>query len=454
MNLSYYYRVILSLILEKKLYTTFATRTLFIYSSIVYNGIGYIVNVPHSDNYISDIFFEIEDHYINYYIEHVHILALSLLNTTFNSKTLLDFITLKANSLLTDDLYNEFKSSYVSELETIEKELYEYYNQREEDGWKDSNEQVFIQNYKNRIKLNLESDTENLSELSNVKKWTLIENKIMIGSKWGNVQNILSNQIVDSIENYLSGEYAKINVLEESNRLISFINNIDEETKISIKFFDELVGKISISGILNYFLISYFEHNQINIYEQIKLLNLLNSALFQASIIIYKTKYTFMDPNPIQIIRNLKEKYNYVPYSFESNLNFIDDNCCPSFISKDLTLLSVGINIFKNFLGNNIQCLNIILYGYELNELSSFYLGDYSNLKFNLSNVVIPIQNLIQKEKIQKDNVNLFFETWDDLMDYFIKIRLIGGIENTYSNKLGIIIGNEISIYITDLLYK
>lgn len=441
MNITNYYRAILQLIVEKKLYTTFSTRTLFIYSSIVYNGLSYIFTLKNTDGFLPSLFFELEQQYFIYYIEHILILALSLLNATFNSRVLFDFINLQANMLLNIDKYTDFKNIYESELQTIEKELYEYYNIRDEDGWKNSNEQIITQNYKHNIKLNEEINFDSFDQ----KSWILIENQFMTGSKWGDVKNLVSNKVMDLIEEFAKNQYAKINLIDETNRFIDLHKNISEEKKIIITFFDELTEKITISGILNFFLLSYFENNQIDIIDQIKFLHILNTGLFVSSIIIYKIKYTILDPYPIQIIRQ-----HFIP-DFIPYTKYTDDLCTPPFISKDVGLVTIGSEILKSIIGSDIENLNILLNGYDLIEISSFYNQDYNNLKINLSNIIIPIYDIQMKQRLGSDNLELYIKNWDELIDYICMIRYLGGIESSYSNKYGVIIGKEITNFIFEL---
>ena len=62
------FKTILKLIKEKELITTFASRTLFIYSSIIYNSYGYIDNISNTDNYKNMITIELEQEEIDYYL--------------------------------------------------------------------------------------------------------------------------------------------------------------------------------------------------------------------------------------------------------------------------------------------------------------------------------------------------------------------------------------------------
>lgn len=441
MNITNYYRVLLQLILEKKLYTTFSTRTLFMFSSIIYNGLSYVFTLKNTDGYIPSFFLEIDQQYFINYVEHIHMLGISLLNTTFNSKILFDFINLQASILLHNDKYKDFKNMYESELQTIENEIYDYYITRDEDGWRDSNEQIITPNYKHNIKLNEELNLN----LGDSKSWTLIENQFMTGSKWGDIKNLISHKVVELIEEFAKNQYTSINFIQETNRFIDSIKNISEEKKIIIKFFDELTEKITVSGILNFFLLSYFENNQVELVDQIKFLHILNTGLFVSSIIIYKIKYTILDPYPIQIIRQ-----NFIP-DFIPETTYTDDLCTPPFISKDVGLISIGSEILKSIIGNDIENLNILLNGYDLIEISSFYNQDFNNLKINLSNIIIPINNTQLKQELSLDHLELPIKNWDELIEYIWMIRYLGGIESSYSNNYGIIIGKEITNYIFEL---
>lgn len=444
MEFSMFLRIIIQLIIEKKLYTTFATRTLFIYSSIVYNSLGYILSIKSTDGYIPSFMFELEPENIIYYQTHISILGLSLLNTTFNSKTLFDSISTFAELILTDEKYMDFKNKYQEKLLIIEKELYEYYNLRDEDGWKDSNEQILIPNYKFTLKINGEQDLTNIDQHS----WILTENQIMIGSGWKKINGLLNEKVTGLIHSFILNEYSSIDKISETDRFIKSLENITEEKKIIIDFFDELLKNLTASGILNYFIISYFENNIIDSIDQIKFFHILNCGLFQSSIIIFDAKYTILDPCPIQYVR-LNFNKSFIPLTSGS-----EDSSCPSFISKDLGLISTGVNILKEIIGNNIQHLNIVLNGFELSEISSYYKQENSDLKINLASIIIPISNDFSKQLIGSNSIPIEINTWDDVIEYIWMIRYLGGVDSSYSNNYGVIVGKETSNFILEMFYK
>ncbi len=444
MEFTIFLKIVLYLIIEKKLYTTFATRTLFIYSSIIYNSLGYIMSIKSTDGYIPSFIFEIEPENIIYYHTHISILGLSLLNTTFNSKILFDSITSFAEHILTDDKYVDFKDKYQEELGIIEKELYEYYNSRDEDGWKDSNEQILIPNYKFNIKINAEQDLSNINQNS----WVLMENQIMIGGGWKNVNGLLNEKVIALVDSFILNEYSKIDKVSETNRYIKLLNDISEEKKVIIEFFDELLRNLTVSGVLNYFLISYYENNLVSQIDQIKFFHILNCGLFQSSIIIYNAKYTILDPCPIQLVRQNFNK-NFIPLTSIS-----EDSSCPSFISKDTGLISTGSVILKDIIGDNIQDLNIKMDSLELSEISTYFKQENPNLKINLASIIIPITNDLTKQIIGTDNIPLEINSWDDIIEYIWMIRYLGGIDSSYSNNYGVIIGKEIANLVLEMFYK
>ncbi len=444
MEFTMFLRIVLYLIIEKKLYTTFATRTLFMYSSIIYNSLGYIMSIKSTDGFNPSFIFELEPENIIYYHIHIFILGLSLLNTTFNSKILFDSISSFAENILIDNKYVDFKDKYQEELSKIEKELYEYYNLRDEDGWKDSNEQILIPNYKFSLKINDEQDLSNINQNS----WILMENQIMIGSGWKNINGLLNEKVTELINSFILNEYKNIDKVTETNRYLKSINDISEEKKVIINFFDELLSNLTASGVLNYFLISYYENNLVPQIDQIKFFHILNCGLFQSSIVIYNTKYTILDPCPIQFVRQNFDK-NFIPITSIS-----EDSSCPSFISKDIGLISTGSNILKDIIGDNVQDLNIIMNSFELLEISSYFKQENPSLKINLASLIIPILNDQTKQIIGSNNIPLEISSWDDIIEYIWMIRYLGGVDSSYSNNYGVIIGKEIANLILEMFYK
>ncbi len=454
MKITDYYKTVLNLIIEKGLGPTFAARTLFMYSSIIYNGYGYIENIKSSDNFKHMLNLELDDKEKIYYLKHICLLGLSLLNSTFNSKVLYEFITEESNILLGDDEYNEFKDKYNEEIVQIEHELNEYYNLRDQDGWKESNEQIELPNGKFEIKPNEEQDFTKID----ITKWSPLSGYKMLGAKWGNVKGLICKKINEQIENYIINENSKIDFKKEYLEVMEFSKNLNDNQKMQAEFWAGIGGSVTPPGFFNFFLICYCENNKIDYHEQILFFHILNSGLFQTSIIVWSTKYKMLEARPIQVIRGLNLDENIKYYFGETNTNMwlpYQENRlltppfpdCPSGHS---TFSSTAASILSVLIGNNIQELNISMPGQELNMLSPIFPKDY-DINCNLANIIIPMDCSKIQKNVPSKPINITFKSWDELAESAGISRIYGGIHHQSSNQIGLNVGKEIGRIILEM---
>jgi hypothetical protein len=456
MKITNYYKTILNLIIEKSLGPTFAARTLFIYSSILYNGYGYIETIKNTDNFnnVTKLELELEDKEKYYYISHIGLLGISLLNSTFNSKTLYEFIVEQSDILLGDKDYIAFKDKFSKEIVQIENELNQYYILREQDGWKDSNEQISLPNGKFEVIPNEEQDFSKID----IAKWCPLQGQKMLGAKWGHVKGLIPQKIFEQLENCVIIENSKIDFTKEYLDVLELSKNLTDEQKMLAEFWAGIGGSITPPGFFNYFLICYCENNKIDYYQQILFLHMLNCGLFQASIIIWSTKYKMLEARPIQVIRGLN-MYEEIDYYFgESNTNlwlpyqekrlitppFPD---CPSGHS---TFSSTAATILTSLLGSNLEDLNIIMPGQELYKLSPIFPRDY-DVNCNLTNIKIPMNCSKIQQNIPTTPINMIFKNWEELAQSAGVSRLYGGIHHKSSNKIGLDLGKEIGKLIVEM---
>jgi hypothetical protein len=153
-----------------------------------------------------------------------------------------------------------------------------------------------------------------------------------------------------------------------------------------------------------------------------------------------------LDPYPIQIIRQNFSK-DFIPFT-----NYSHDLVCPPFISRDVGIISTGTEILKELIGNDLSNINIIFYGHELKNISSFYNHENSNIINNLPSIIIPINDNNLKQQINAEDIEIHINNWDDLLEYIWMIRFYGGIDSSYSCEYALIVGKEISKFVMDLL--
>lgn len=459
LNIPDYFLTILKLINEKKLISIFAIRVLFIYSSILYNGYGYIGQIKNSDDYRCVLGLNLDENEIDLYLEHICLFGLSLLNETFNSKELYDKIVKINDELIINESYTDFKEKYTDQLAQIEIEIYDYYILRDSDSWRDANEQISITNYNNKINL----IGETLWEKINLNKWTLNQDQIIIGGNWGKLKGLIDKNILDQIENSFITEYNEVDLVYEHNNILDSSIKYSINELIESEFWLDIVNNFTISGFYNYLLINYFKNNLIDVISQIKIFHILNSSFFQTSIIVWKIKYDIEDPRPLQIIRGsqLSLPLNY--YFGESNsdswlpfINFdIELPSCPDFPSDISAISSTGSFILSLFLSENINNLDIkINLEFLNNKLDNQDNQDNQyNQELNLELLKIPkkyskiIKNNPLNDIIIKNN------TWDDLAKNISNSVVVSGLSTNFSSmngyKIGIEIGKVIYEYFT-----
>jgi hypothetical protein len=445
------FKTILKLIKEKELITTFASRTLFIYSSIIYNSCGYINNISNTDNYKNMLTLELEKEEIDYYFKHICLFGLSLLNETFNSKEVYDYIVKSSDILLADIEYTNFKEKYVNEINQIEIDLNDYYYSRDLDGWHDSNEQIQLTNKKTKI--DLEKDT--LWEQIYLSKWTPINKQKIIGANWGKVHNLLEKDLIlqiDQIEKNVLEEYSKIDLEKEHKFILDNSLNLSEESKIFSEFWFGIQDNITIGGFYNYLLICYLENNYLDTLTQIKLLHILNLGIFQLTISIWKLKFKIEDPSPLQVIRGsgLSLDINYyhgesntdfwLPYknfNLNSNTNISSEPDYPSDIAG---ISSIGSFILEMFLPEDFVNLNIIIPKDDIEFISDMIC---TNSDTNLNFIDWKIKKLSSKitSNSPTNDIVLNIKNWKDLAKIIGYSPVNTGVSTIFSINSGYNLG-------------
>ncbi len=444
MNITIYIKAILKLIIEKELVNTFSTRTLFIYSSILYNGYGYIGNISNTDGYknMISIHFE-EEQDIEYYIHHISLFGLSLLNTTYNSKEIYDVIVEQSDILLEDSKYTEFKDKYSKEINQIELDIHDYYYLRDEDGWHNSNEQI-VQGLTNKIPINLNGETK--WDQIDLYKWTGIQGQKIIGKNWGKIPGLLNKDLIKKIEEYAESEYSSMDIEQEHYNVLNNSLILSEESKTNSEFWSNISDTLTISGFYNYLLMCYLENNYLDLLSQIKFFHILNIALFETTILVYNLKYKIEDPRPIQIIRgaNLSIEINYYfgpsdtdnwfPYkNLNSGLSEF-----PNFPSITSALSSCGSFILSTFLTEPLEKLQIKLSDREY-FLDMVVIND---MPMDLMDIMIEKHSsILSPINSPSKDIKISIKNFDDLAKLIGVSGVCSGDSTSFSNQIGFNLG-------------
>lgn len=445
MNKNFYsiIKLLLDVIIEKNLPPTFSARTLFILPATVIVGLGSVLsNIKLFDNY-------------NYKYEHIR-------NKEYSCKELdllIIYLSLKALELINRDIESKLIKEYLSKnnveikfidtntLQNIVYEMIYYYNQRNKDGWKDSNKQIKLPN-DNYININQPLNSNNFMDPIS---WCPLQGQKMLGSKWGNVVGILSESKIKKINDYLDIKFRSVDIKLECKEVLDKSLCLTDKEKMVAEFWAGIGGTVTPPGFFNMFLYGYFKSNPKSNRIQLEYFYQLSTGLFQASIIVWGMKYKFLQCRPIQSIRL---NYPGIPIDYY----FGDSNTSvwkpyqesrlwtppfPDYISGHSTFSSTAACILTKLLGSNLSNLNINLSNEEMLMLSPiFESNQFGNM--NISDIIIqPDSSKIQKSVPNKE-VHLIFDTWESMAESAGISRIYGGIHYPSSNTIALQVGKMV----------
>lgn len=451
-----YIKTLLRLIQEKCLISTFASRTFFIYSSLLYNSFGYITNMINTDGFKNMINIEFEQESdTEYYLQHICLFGLSLLNETFNSQVIYNTIVEQSEILLNNDKYNEFKDKFQKELNQIELDLHDYYYLRDSDGWHDSNEQI---NFTNKTKINLNSQT--VWDQIDLYKWTGVVGQQNIGTNWGKIPNLLNIELINKIEQYAEQEYKLIDLEQEHYNVLSNSLILSLGSRYNSEFWMRIEKNITLIGFYNYLLASYIESNYLDLGAQIKFFHLLNIAFFESTILTYRLKYKIEDPRPIQIIRGIRMNQEINYYFGKSDTNnwfpYKDPNTglssSPDYPSDIAIIGSVGSFCFGSILSENLVNLDIKLTDSDefIDMLKIVKDSENKTIPISLTNLIIDSKLSQLESKYSNEDIPIIIENWDNLAKLIGLAPVCSGDSTMYSNQIGLNIGLAIGKLVLD----
>jgi hypothetical protein len=450
--------IILKIIIEQKLPPTFSSRLFYLFTSLV--RVGLKVIKPHikiCDNYKVETIMKKKYYknkcFLNNYVVYVSIQSIKIIQQMFPLSTIIsDFL----NNEITQNqkyclLFNQFllEEDY---LEKINNELNNFYNYRSNDGWTISNEQIHLVN---DYKINPDNFIE-VEKLENKDSYCLLVDQKILGANWGSVLGLMNNKKIKEIEYYLDKKYNKINFVKETKKVLDISIKLSDEQKIIAEFWAGGKTTVTPPGFWIMFLYCYLKNNRRNNIIQVDYFYKLSCALFQASIIVWKIKYKYLQCRPIQSIRlNFpNEDFNYyfgdnkrgdlwLPYQ---ELNFLTPPF-PDYISGHSTFSSAGAHILNNLLGKNICKLNIKITTDELKMLSPLF-NNYPQKIYKLNKITINKDCSNIQNNVPKNKIILNFDNWDFMAENAGASRIFGGIHIKSSNLCGLYTGKYVSQYI------
>jgi hypothetical protein len=449
----------LEAIAEKSIGPTFTTRNLFLISSILYNARTYFDstfvtfdNYPKSSQNIG------KENALFIYTYHAEI-ALLLLNSSIfsNSQSLVNF--LENNSLFKNSKYIQFKQlqNYKNLRSVMISNLNTYLSYRANDNSAVANVQLSdteLPNNNKRINPNGLIDFENYTE---PLKWTPINTNFYLTPHWGDVNGFLPESKLDSYTSFIERFLDGIDFQNEVQKVYQTSLTLTDKEKCIAEFWAGAKNTITPPGFWNVFLIAYFEKYGSSMSDDIEARNflILNTALLQTSIFVWKTKFNHMQARPIQTIRYYYPNDTITYYGgteVSSSLwkpyqpsTFITPPF-PDFISGHSTFSAVGSRVLSKLIGNNLLNLNLSIDGTFMKNLSPLF----SNQNNSEDRIYLHCINIFPKcseidENVPNKLITLTYNSWDDMALEAGVSRIYGGIHYDSSNYTGYLVGNKIS---------
>ncbi len=447
MNKNFYplIKLLFNATIEKTYPATITARTIFIFPatvsvglSCILNGIRILDNYEYKYDHLKGVFLVEKD--IDLLIIYLSQKALELLNQDMKLKIIEDYLA--SNSIQINFLENEI-------LRNIINEMVNYYNYRNQDGWKESGVQINLPN-KNFIDVN---KPLNINDFNKPEVWTPLEGQKIIGAKWGNIKSILPESSLEIINDFSDGFFEKVDLKTESKKILDKSLSLTDKEKVIAEFWAGIPGtSVTGAGYFVMFLYGYFKSNPRPNMMQLDFFYILSAGIFQATISTWVPKYKYLQCRPIQSIRlyhpNIPINYYYgasnssvwKPYQNSKLLT----PPFPDYIAAHSSNSMVAACILTELLGPNIKSLKITLSKDELIMLSPLFIStkydimDISKMKFEPGTSAI-LKNTPSEE------VELNFDTWEEMAKSAGISRIYGGIHYPSSDIAGLEIGKMIS---------
>lgn len=449
----------LEAIAEKSIGPTFTTRNLFLISSILYNSRTYFDSkFVTFDNYPKSS--QLGNNNISKYIYIYNAeLGLTLLNSLLfsNSQSIINF--LENDNLFKDVQYIQFKklSIYKNLRSVISSNINTYLSYRANDNSSVANVQLSdeeLPNGENRINPN---EAINFGDYNEPFKWTPIHTNFYLTPHWGNVNGFLTESKLDTYTSFVERFLDGIDFQNEVEKVYQTSLTLTDKEKCIAEFWAGTKNTVTPPGFWNVFLIAYFEKYGDTISDDLEARNflILNSALLQTSIFVWKTKFNNMQARPIQTIRYYYPNDTITYYGgseVSSSLwkpyqptNGITPPF-PDFISGHSTFSAVGARVLNKLIGSNLLNLNLSMDGTFMKNISPLF----SNQNNSEDRVYLHCINIFPKcseidENVPNKLITLTYNSWDDMALEAGVSRIYGGIHYDSSNYAGYLVGNKIS---------
>ena len=455
-DFAFFMHIILELIVEQSISPIYTARLLYLYTALVRVGLKVIVpKLKICDDYkirLKVKMYKPDKKILDNYVIYLSIQSLKLIQKIYPKSEVL------ANALeqVKPDYsrrFLKFISVNIKLFSKINEELEKFYQFRDNDGWKNANKQIKLEN---DYKINVNNPI-NSKDLVNLESWCPLENQNMLGAKWGEVKGLISKKKFRGLENELERKFKNVDLVKENKKILDISINLDDSQKMIAEFWAGIGGSVTPPGFWSMFLYCYFKSNKTRNYKQSDYFYKLSCALFESSLVVWNIKYKCMQCRPIQAIRlNFPdEEFNYYFGKCKGNLwkPYQEDRLWtppfPDHISGHSTFSSAGAYILNSIVGSDLR--NIKISSDDLKMLSPVFKHDKSEIH-NITNIPLSKGCSLIQENIPSKPMVLNFSSWDEMADDAGISRIYGGIHIHPSNKYGLKTGRAVAKLIMSCL--
>ncbi len=445
---------------EKSIGPTYTTRNLFLCSSLLYNAQTYwnpsfttFDNYPKSSSVVSSRF-------AIYLTTLCAEIGLPLIIS--NSSAIQTFLT--SDDLFTSSKYIEFKR--IRSLQpfrvALRSAIESYLTLRSADGVNSSNVQLSTTDLPNGEAVIDPDAVIDFSTFADPLKWTPLKVNTYLTPQWGEVRGFLEESKVEEYHTFVERFLNEVDFPLEVRHVLDVSQSLDDKQMCIAEFWAGGKNTITPPGFWNLFLVSYYskQSGKSSISDEARSFLILNSALFQTSIVVWGIKRAHFQARPIQTIRYYypNETLNYYfgegissslwkPYQPDT---FVTPPF-PDFISGHSTFSAVGARILSRLIGNNLLDLDLSIDASLAPLFSPLFYSDSESanvedqLFLHCFTIFPRTSSVSTPEAYPTKAVQMTYNTWDDMAIEAGVSRIYGGIHYESSNYSGYLLGNKIA---------
>lgn len=437
-------------LIENHVGATIFSRALFILASVLYNVRGFydedfveFDGFPQMDRNIT-----VHNSDLIYLYIYATSVILGLLNADplllNNSATVTTFLT--TDEIFTNRRYLRFKNNLNNKriLRYVSDKINAYYTTRDGDGWRAV---TVPSDYPNGDIVINPNVATNFTSYPHPLEWTPVGAKFYLTPHWGDVRGVFTASKTNEYVTFTEGVVGTVDLQDEARQVYNQSLVLGDKEKCISEMWN--CDTITPPGLWNLFLISYFKQKgkETSLHKKVYDFMVLNAGLFQASIIVWKIKYTHKQPRPIQTIRyyfqsTIPATALWIPYRNPTNLV----PPFPNFVSGHSSFSSVGSKILAKLIGDDIPSLGIYIDGDFMKYVSPLFRNRLrTEDKCYVSSLNIYPDTSEIDATVPKNMVTLFYNTWEELASECGVSRIYGGVHYPSSNYSGILLGNKMS---------